>query len=418
MKKVSVILPCLNGERYIVETIESLKSQTYKILQVVFVDNGSTDTSVRIAREATAGDARFRFVKESRKGIARALNRGVREATGEIIAFLDMDDFYHKHSIQRIVEEFEATKADFIACNGHLINEKSEIYGEFDPYGHSAEMAPLILFQKNIIWTMSFLSVRRSSLAAQHLFRDEYDWIPDLHLILNCISQGLKVWFLDEPLVCKRYHRQNIAYNSDVIEPQCIRRLLKFKEDYPRISEFFTEEHVRRILTDRYIRAVQYLRRKDLWSKIPGYLGEYVRAGYIHENIYNYFNALALMQTDRQAFFRFMAEKKSRHPIWCFARGLMHWTRKEFQSACVEFEAAYVRALLRFPEALNSLALASFFADRSRSGRLINQVLKHWPDYQDAKINRVYVLEGRPDLFRHSVALMPDTLTYLSSLSP
>ena len=116
MKKVSVILPCLNGERYISETIESLRNQTYANFQVVFVDNGSSDTSVRIARKAVIGDRRFRFVKELRRGIARALNRGLREANGEIITFLDMDDFYHKNALQRIVEEFENTSADFIAC--------------------------------------------------------------------------------------------------------------------------------------------------------------------------------------------------------------------------------------------------------------------------------------------------------------
>ena len=368
MKKVSIILPCLNGERYIVEAIKSLRDQTYKNLEVVFVDNGSTDASVSMARNAASGDRRFRFVKESKKGIARALNRGLSEAGGDIISFLDMDDFYHKHAIQRIVEEFESSSADFIACNGHMVNDKSEIYDEFDPYTYSQEMVPLILFQYNIIWTMSFLSIKRSAIHTPKLFQDAYDWIPDLHLILSCITRGLKVRFLDELLVGKRYHKQNTAYNSEVIETQCVRRLLEFKNSFPLISEFFTEGEIHRIFTDRYIRAVQYFRRKDLWHKIPGYMEDFASSGYINKHLYDYFNAMALMQTNPAAFLRFMNTKQSRHPIWFFARGFMYLAQKEYPQACREFESAYVRSMLRFPEALNSLALTSYFVDRTRAG--------------------------------------------------
>ncbi|MBN2319620.1 MAG: glycosyltransferase [Acidobacteria bacterium] len=416
MKKVSVILPCLNEERYIREAFESLRDQTYKNLQIILVDNGSTDASVRIARQTVEGDDRFRFVAEPKKGIARALNRGLQEADGDIIAFLDVDDFYCGNAIQRIVEEFENTHADFIACNGYLVDENSEVYGEIDAYIYSEEMTPLVLFQKNIIWTMSFLAVRKSVVNTKSFFPDAYDRLPDWHLILDCISRGLKIRFLDEPLVHKRYHDQNLAYNSGLVEPQSIRRLLEFMQACPRISEFYNEDDIKRILTERYIRGVQYFRRKGLWDRIPGYLEEYVDSGHLDENVYRYFNAIALLHTDTDAFVSYAEDGQSRHPLWHFVRGLRFWVGKEYRSACSEFEAAFVRSLLRFPEALNSWALACFFVNRDRSGRLISQTLSQWPDYKDALENRKYILEGRPGQFKHTLTLMPDSLSRLTGI--
>ncbi len=416
MKKVSVILPCLNEERYIREAFESLRDQTYKYFQVILVDNGSTDASVRIARQTVGGDGRFRFVEESRKGIARALNRGLREADGEIITFLDVDDYCCRTSIQRIVEEFEDTGADFIACNGYMVDENSEVYGEIDSYIYSEEMVPFVLFRENIIRTMSFLAVRRNVIRTESFFPDDYDRLPDWHLILHCISSGLKVRFLDEALVYKRYHDQNLAYDSGLVEPQSIRRLLEFMEAYPRISEFYDGNDIKRLLTERYIRAVQYFRRKGLWDKIPGYLKECLDSGHLDENVYRYFNAVALLHTDRNAFVAYVEDHQSRHPLWLFVRGLMFWIRKEYRPACREFETAYVRSLLKFPEAINSWALACFFVDRDRSGRLIHQALDHWPDYKDAKDNSRNILEGRPGRFKHTFALMPDSLSRLTGI--
>ena len=416
MKKVSVIIPCLNGERYLSDAILSLRRQTYSNIQVVVVDNGSTDASIRTVQETVARDRRFQLVTEPQRGIARALNRGLRESGGDIVAFLDQDDFYEENALERMVVEFESTGADFVACNGLQVNEESEVYGEFDPYVYSDEMIPMVLFQRNIIWTMSFLAVRRSAINTESLFQDSYDRLPDLHLVLHCLSRGLKIRFLDEPLVHKRFHDHNLAYDSGLMEPQSIGRLLEFMKTNPRISEFYEEDDVKRILTERYVRAVQYLRRRGFWSRIPGYLKEYAETGRIDEDIYRYFNAMALLHADKDAFVQYAEEKKSRHPIWIFVRGLMFWVKKEYRSACSEFETAYVRSLLQFPEAINSWALACFFVDRDRSGRLIHQALNHWPDYKDAKDNSRSILEGRPDRFKHTFVLMPDSLSRLTGI--
>src|SRR5688500_15379333 len=90
--KVSVIMPVLNGKRYIDEAIESIIAQTYSHCELVLVDDGSTDGTYEHVKHYMARLA-IRYVRhESPRGIAASMNAGVRNATGDMISFLDHDD--------------------------------------------------------------------------------------------------------------------------------------------------------------------------------------------------------------------------------------------------------------------------------------------------------------------------------------
>src|ERR1035437_46765 len=90
--KVSVIMPVLNGERFIAEAVESVLAQTYSRYELIVIDDGSTDgTPERVA--SYRGKLELQYVRHAeRQGIAASMNDGVRHATGDLIAFLDHDD--------------------------------------------------------------------------------------------------------------------------------------------------------------------------------------------------------------------------------------------------------------------------------------------------------------------------------------
>jgi glycosyltransferase involved in cell wall biosynthesis len=94
---VSVVMPVLEGERFLPAALESVAEQSYEALEIVVVDDGSTDRSGAIARELGA-----RVIRQDRAGVAAARNAGIAAARGELIAFLDADDLWasHKLSIQ------------------------------------------------------------------------------------------------------------------------------------------------------------------------------------------------------------------------------------------------------------------------------------------------------------------------------
>lgn len=87
MIKVSVIIPMYNAEPYIMQCLESVLRQTYQCLEILIVDDGSTDRSLDICREFSSNDRRIKLLSQERKGVSSARNRGMEEASGKYIFF-------------------------------------------------------------------------------------------------------------------------------------------------------------------------------------------------------------------------------------------------------------------------------------------------------------------------------------------
>src|SRR5512134_3903793 len=105
MPNLSVIIPAYNAEAFIADTVHSALNQTYRDLEVIVVDDGSKDgTRDRL----DAFGRRVRVHQQANSGVARARNAGVRLATGDWIAFLDADDLWLPHKIERQMERREA----------------------------------------------------------------------------------------------------------------------------------------------------------------------------------------------------------------------------------------------------------------------------------------------------------------------
>ena len=91
--KVSVIVPIYNSERYIDKCIQSIINQTFKDIELILVDDGSTDKSVEISNKYAEKDKRIKIIKQKNKGVSSARNYGISIATGDFITFVDSDDF-------------------------------------------------------------------------------------------------------------------------------------------------------------------------------------------------------------------------------------------------------------------------------------------------------------------------------------
>jgi glycosyltransferase involved in cell wall biosynthesis len=101
--RVSVVMPVYNGEQFIAESVRSVLASELADLELLVLDDGSTDRSVAIAREAAAGDARLRIVSLAHGGVAAARNAGLREARAPLIANLDADDVMLPHRLTKQV---------------------------------------------------------------------------------------------------------------------------------------------------------------------------------------------------------------------------------------------------------------------------------------------------------------------------
>lgn len=119
MKKglLSIIVPVYNGEKYIRETLDSLKASVYQNIEIVIIDDGSLDCSRMICEEYADADQRFRIICQENRGIVGARNRGLSEAHGEYVGFCDQDDIVNKMYYSKAIEKMEQDGSEICICS-------------------------------------------------------------------------------------------------------------------------------------------------------------------------------------------------------------------------------------------------------------------------------------------------------------
>ncbi len=112
MTAVTVIVPVYNGEKYLRECADSIVGQSFKDLEIIFVDDGSTDSSLKILEEYADGDTRVRIIKGAHAGGGSARNLGIENAGGEYLMFFDSDDIMSERLIEKLYNKCKKTNAD------------------------------------------------------------------------------------------------------------------------------------------------------------------------------------------------------------------------------------------------------------------------------------------------------------------
>lgn len=128
MDKVSVIVPIYNAEKYISECIESITCQTYKNLEIILINDGSLDNSIKICKQYAKNDDRIKLRDGENHGVSYARNKGIEEATGEYIIFIDSDDIIKENYIDILIKEINSDiNLDLAVCTYEEIslNERS-----------------------------------------------------------------------------------------------------------------------------------------------------------------------------------------------------------------------------------------------------------------------------------------------------
>ena len=126
--KISVIVPVYNSGKYIKRFIESIISQTYRQLEILLIDDGSTDGSGYICDLYEKRDSRIKVFHKENSGVADSRNYGVDNATGEFIAFIDSDDWVDKNLYMELIKSVEKYNADIAVCNfKRILNEEEKL---------------------------------------------------------------------------------------------------------------------------------------------------------------------------------------------------------------------------------------------------------------------------------------------------
>lgn len=123
---ISVIVPVYNVEKYIRKSLDSIQNQTYKNLEIILVDDGSTDSSGTICDEYADKDERFKVIHKTNGGLSDARNAGVRASTGKFIGFVDSDDYIIPTMYEELKNAMEENSADIAVCNFETVDEEGK----------------------------------------------------------------------------------------------------------------------------------------------------------------------------------------------------------------------------------------------------------------------------------------------------
>jgi len=124
---VTVIMPAYNEEKLIATAINSIQNQIYSNLEILVIDNGSTDRTVEIVNDIAKTDDRVRLLRCSIKGPAAARNAGIKEARGEYIVNMDADDYSTKDRIQKLLEVCRKNKKSVVGSNLDIVDAQGSI---------------------------------------------------------------------------------------------------------------------------------------------------------------------------------------------------------------------------------------------------------------------------------------------------
>ena len=124
---VSIVVPIYNVKDYLSVCLDSIKNQTYNNIEVLLIDDGSTDGSDIVARQYTEEDNRFTYIHQANAGLSGARNTGKTAARGEYIAFIDSDDWLECDYISKLVEQAIACDADIVVCGFKKNNDDTAI---------------------------------------------------------------------------------------------------------------------------------------------------------------------------------------------------------------------------------------------------------------------------------------------------
>lgn len=203
MKKVSVIIPVYNTEKWVEESIISVQRGGYDNLEIIVVDDGSHDNSGVIINRLLANDPRIIYIHKKNSGAAAARESGLNVSTGEYIIFLDSDDYIEKGSIAIMVERAQATNADMVFTDAVLVY-------------HSEPSSILVINPKKAIITdgISYLRNRLECYLCIKLFRKEVllnvkqqhsPVCEDLFMMVQVLPRCKRIEYIDKPLY---YYRQ------------------------------------------------------------------------------------------------------------------------------------------------------------------------------------------------------------------
>ncbi len=283
--KLSVIVAAYNAEQYIEGCLRSIMTQTFRDLEILVVNDGSTDSTLSICERLESEDARIRVINKQNGGVAAARNAGLEAAVGEFIGFVDADDAVHETMYEQLIDALEHHKADIAICGYQTVADIT-----------TAALSQPISAPTPVLWTRQDVQrnnivqgdqvghtvwnrVYRRIQVGDIRFRN-YRVAEDSAFNYDCYAVANKVVYLPEKLYYYRETENSLSRPGSFNVARLFDQLNSWEGTCQRIED----DAVRRLVYDRYldcivVSLVLCLKEKDKPLRLDGHklLVEYLR---------------------------------------------------------------------------------------------------------------------------------------------
>ncbi len=254
--KISVIIPVYNTEQYLEECLDSVLKQTLKEIEVICIDDGSSDNSAEILKRYAAKDNRILIFHQKHSGGGKARNLGLEKAHGEYLAFLDSDDFYHQTYCEKMYLKAIETSADIVICAAQTLDTKTKQYTPMkqslqinylpDKPIFNYEDMPRYIFNAFQNWNWNKLF--KHSFIKTHNIKFQEIWRTN-DLLFTCIAliKASKITTVQEDLIYYRIGLKNNCQSTNKHYP------LDFYKAFKALKQYLSNENIYNKVKESYI---------------------------------------------------------------------------------------------------------------------------------------------------------------------
>lgn len=274
---ISIITPAYNAEKFISETIESVISQTYKNWELIIVDDGSTDNTIRSVSKYCKEDSRIKYFHQQNSRQGKARNLAIQHSTGEYLAFLDADDLWESKKLELQLEIIKQKNVDLVFSDIWFFTKEKDYQQRLNttPGFYQGEEAIRTFLQENRIPTLTVLA-KKKSLASVNNFTEKLllQNAEDYHLWLRLLIKGCSFYGVDAPLAHYRIHTASATGEDKIPTLQILYALEDLHKTYPTYSKQIEYSILKNIYDLLYHRSLPEWEKLQKWIELFYYYTE------------------------------------------------------------------------------------------------------------------------------------------------
>ena len=241
MPNISVIMPVYNQEKYLNECLDSVLRQTFQDIEIICVDDGSSDSSPSILKQYAKKDSRVRVLFQENQGAGSARNHGFSVANGKYVIFLDSDDIFEEKLLEKLFTKIEKTNSDVVVCRSDRFNQKTKkfvacpwtirktLLPKDDPFSSQAVQKDFFMMFVWWPWDKLYCKsyIERIGIQFQNLRTTN-----DLFFVAGSVLKADRITHIDDVLV---HHRVSMGTSLSVTREKswdCFYKALIYLREY------------------------------------------------------------------------------------------------------------------------------------------------------------------------------------------